>query len=52
MGEYVKKSKALKVMIDHHQSPENYAKYTYSDVNMSSTCEMVYHLISELSLER
>lgn len=51
MGDFVKKSKALKVMIDHHQSPENYAKYTYSDVNMSSTCEMVFHFISELSLE-
>ena len=51
MGDFVKESKAFKVMIDHHQNPENYAKYIYSDVNMSSTCEMVYHFISELSLE-
>ena len=51
MGEIVKESKALKIMIDHHQNPENYAKYTYSDVNMSSTCEMVYHFITELSLK-
>ena len=51
MGEFVKESKALKIMIDHHQNPENYAKYTYSDVNMSSTCEMVYHFITELSLK-
>lgn len=33
------------VMIDHHQQPGNYAKYTFSDVKMSSTCEMVYHFI-------
>jgi phosphoesterase RecJ-like protein len=50
MGEIVKDSRALKVMIDHHQNPENYADYTYSDVKMSSTCEMVFHFITELSL--
>ena len=33
------------VMIDHHQAPDSYAKYTYSDTAMSSTCEMVYHFI-------
>lgn len=33
------------VMIDHHQAPEEYAKYTYSDTSMSSTCEMVYNFI-------
>ena len=50
MGEILKDSNALKVMIDHHQNPENYADYTYSDVKMSSTCEMVFHFITELSL--
>lgn len=33
------------IMIDHHQSPDSYAKYTYSDTTMSSTCEMVYNFI-------
>lgn len=32
-------------MIDHHQQPDDYAWVTYSDVNMSSTCEMVYNFI-------
>lgn len=41
-------SQALKIMIDHHQSPDDYATYTYSDVSMSSTCEMVYHFIDML----
>ena len=50
MREIVNDSNALKIMIDHHQNPENYANYTYSDVNMSSTCEMVFHFIAELSL--
>jgi bifunctional oligoribonuclease and PAP phosphatase NrnA len=35
-------------MIDHHQLPDSYAKYMYSDPKMSSTCEMVYHFIHQL----
>ena len=42
-------STALKIMIDHHQQPDDYAKYTYSDVSMSSTCEMVYNFIKNLN---
>lgn len=41
-------SKAIKIMIDHHQAPDGYAKYVFSDVSMSSTCEMVYHFIEML----
>lgn len=41
-------NKALKIMIDHHQQPDDYAKYRYSDVTMSSTCEMVYNFIENL----
>lgn len=41
-------SNALKIMIDHHQEPDNYATYTFSNVTMSSTCEMVYHFIDML----
>ncbi|CAH8283939.1 phosphoesterase RecJ-like protein [Mariniflexile fucanivorans] len=39
-------SKAIKIMIDHHQAPDDYAEYVFSDVSMSSTCEMVYHFIN------
>jgi phosphoesterase RecJ-like protein len=38
-------SNALKIMIDHHQAPDDYAIYTFSDVSMSSTSEMVFHFI-------
>lgn len=41
-------SKAIKIMIDHHQAPDDYATYVFSDVSMSSTCEMVYHFIAML----
>ncbi|MDU8886573.1 bifunctional oligoribonuclease/PAP phosphatase NrnA [Yeosuana sp. MJ-SS3] len=42
-------SKAIKIMIDHHQQPEDYATYVYSDITMSSTAEMVYHFIDMLN---
>jgi len=38
-------STAIKIMIDHHQQPDDYAQYAYSDVAMCSTCEMIYHFI-------
>lgn len=38
-------------MIDHHQSPGNYADIMYSDSSMSSTCEMVYHVLNALDSE-
>ena len=41
-------SNAIKIMIDHHQAPDDYAKYVFSDINMSSTCEMVYLFINKL----
>ncbi|WP_104734248.1 DHH family phosphoesterase [Hanstruepera ponticola] len=41
-------SSAIKIMIDHHQQPDDYATYIYSDSKMSSTCEMVYHFIDML----
>jgi len=36
------------VMIDHHQLPDSYAKYMYSDTSYGSTCEMVYEFIARL----
>lgn len=39
------------VMIDHHQAPTDFAKYTFSDTAFGSTCEMVYHFIEDLGLK-
>ena len=36
------------IMIDHHQSPDDYATYTYSDAAFGSTCEMLYNFIAAL----
>ena len=48
MQKVLTENTALKIMIDHHQQPDNYAAYTYSDVNMCSTAEMVYNFIDQL----
>ncbi|SFR31445.1 phosphoesterase RecJ domain-containing protein [Robiginitalea myxolifaciens] len=48
LAEPLKQATAPMVMIDHHQSPDDYATVTYSDPSMSSTCEMVYHCIAAL----
>ena len=49
LGELVSMAQADIVMIDHHEAPENFAALMYSDTHMSSTCEMIYHLITALN---
>ncbi|TRX37463.1 bifunctional oligoribonuclease/PAP phosphatase NrnA [Flavobacterium sp. ZT3R18] len=48
MEQVLEKLTAPFIMIDHHQRPDDYATYTYSDVAFGSTCEMVYNFISFL----
>lgn len=48
VGEWIAKTNAIKVMIDHHQQPEDFAKYMLSTVNTSSTCELIYDFIEML----
>jgi phosphoesterase RecJ-like protein len=48
MKPFLEEAKATFIMIDHHQAPGDYADLMYSDVSMSSTCEMVYNFIEFL----
>ena len=43
----VKAAKAEKVIIDHHPGPEA-VDYVISDVRVSSTCELLYKVITEI----
>lgn len=45
LGELLKSSDAQKVIIDHHQQPDNYATLYYHDVKACSTCELIYEFI-------
>ncbi len=48
LGELLEKSPQPKVLIDHHQQPDDYAILQYHDIKASSTCELVYELICGL----
>jgi phosphoesterase RecJ-like protein len=48
MEHVLKKVTVPMVMIDHHQKPDSYATYTYSDTIFGSTCEMIYNFITFL----
>ena len=44
-------SKAVKVLIDHHIDPEPFADHIISKSEASSTAELVYDFLNDLSLE-
>jgi phosphoesterase RecJ-like protein len=48
MEQVLSKLTAPFVMIDHHQSPDNFAKVTFSDTAFGSTCEMIFNFIVAL----
>lgn len=48
LTEIIQNSSGKKIMIDHHEAPEDYPDLKYSDTSMSSTCEMVYKVIKAL----
>ena len=48
MEKVLEKLKAPFIMIDHHQKPDDYAAYLYSDTSFGSTCEMLYNFIDFL----
>jgi bifunctional oligoribonuclease and PAP phosphatase NrnA len=43
--EYIIKSKAFKILIDHHPKPDNFADIVYSDTLSSSTAELIFRFI-------
>ncbi len=47
MGDVVKESSALKVMIDHHPQPEDFDDYRYWDTTATATAQLVYKFITE-----
>src|SRR5690606_15087868 len=47
VGEWLQRSHVPKVLIDHHQEPEQF-DFMYSDVNIPATCQMVYNFIEKM----
>jgi len=48
LGDMVRNSSAVKVMIDHHLEPEHFAAYEKWDVKEASTAQLVYGFIVSL----
>lgn len=47
LGEWVGKANAVKILIDHHQQPDDF-DFVYSDTDIPATSQMVYHIIEAL----
>lgn len=45
VAEFIGKSEAYKVVIDHHPKPGDFADFIYSDTLSSSTAELIFRLI-------
>lgn len=46
----IQDAECRKVLIDHHQEPDNFADLTFSYPKMSSTCELVFRIIAAMGL--
>jgi len=52
LGDEVAKSKAEKMIIDHHLQPDDFADYLYHDVKACSTAELIYQFIIDLGFKK
>jgi len=48
IGDIIRASPAIKVLIDHHLEPEPFAHYTLSHTIAAATCQLIYELIADL----
>ena len=48
VGPWIEKARAKKILIDHHQQPEDF-DFVYSDVKIPATSQMIYHFIDSLN---
>ena len=44
-SEYISRSEAIKILIDHHLDPEPFCDYTFSFPTACATCELIYYFI-------
>ncbi|MFH1320164.1 MAG: bifunctional oligoribonuclease/PAP phosphatase NrnA [Bacteroidota bacterium] len=49
MGSVIKKSDAVKILIDHHPQPDDFADYKLVDTSACSAAELVYEFIELLN---
>ena len=52
LGEMIRQANGVKVLIDHHLNPSDFATFKYSSTQVSSTCEMLYSWLCIHELEK
>ena len=50
LGALIEKSSAVKVLIDHHLDPDDFADYVCWDVKAAATAELIFKLFDQLDL--
>jgi len=45
---FVEESDAVKIMIDHHQQPDSFPDYIYSDPTICATSQLLYHFLENI----
>lgn len=45
LGEVLQRTQCPKVLIDHHQQPDDYAQLWFHDVSACSTCELIFDFL-------
>lgn len=50
LGELISKTKATKMVIDHHQNPHDFADYYFVDTNCCSTSQLIYEFVDKMGL--
>jgi phosphoesterase RecJ-like protein len=48
LGEYVRQAPGTKVLIDHHQQPEEFADISFSNPKAAATAELIFEIIRDL----
>ncbi len=48
LAPFVGESTAIKILIDHHLDPHEFAQFTYSDTYACATCELIFKFIDQL----
>lgn len=47
MGDIVGKTQAIKIVVDHHQNPQEFANHYFVDTDCCSTAQLIYELIEQ-----
>ncbi|MCR5887380.1 DHH family phosphoesterase [Hymenobacter sp. J193] len=48
LGEYIRAASGTKVLIDHHQEPEQFASLDFSNAKAAATAELVFEVIRDM----